>query len=439
MPSTTAVPRIGRRTARRAARSPAVRAAARGGFAARGVIYLLVGVLALRIAFGDSGGQADRGGALAEIAARPFGNVLIWALGLGLAGMALWRLSEAGFGAAGPEGHKAGTRLLSLARCLFYAVVAFSVLSFAAGKQGSGSGASDQQSRDATAKALDLPGGPWLVAAAGVGIAVVGIWIAVRAILRKFHENLDRSGMSHRVRRGIDVLGVAGGIARGAVFAVSRHVRRQGRGHLRPRQGQGHGRHAPLPRRHLGRSLAAGRHRRRSGPVRRLLLRDGPVAQRLNRRGRPRRPAESSQHVRHVHPHPAPPPHDRSPRRMTETHQNAPAAAPSFARRPSYEAAAGTSKSPVSTANPTPATPKPCSSHCGPPRRRPTAALSPPPPSAKSCATTASLSPTPAGAPAAGPPPATGAVTPPRATRRTRRPLDVPPVPGPPEGITPSR
>lgn len=221
MPSTVAVPHIGRRTAHRAARSPAVRAAARGGFAARGVIYLLVGVLALRIAFGDPGEQADRGGALAEIAARPFGSVLIWALGLGLAGMALWRLSEAAFGAAGPDGHKAGTRLLSLVRCVFYGVVSFSVLSFAAGKKGSGSGASDQQSRDATAKALELPGGPWLVAAAGVGIAVAGVWIAVRAVLRTFHKHLDRSGMSRTARRGIDVLGVSGGIARGGVFALA--------------------------------------------------------------------------------------------------------------------------------------------------------------------------------------------------------------------------
>ncbi|AWN31620.1 DUF1206 domain-containing protein [Streptomyces sp. NEAU-S7GS2] len=221
MHTTTAVPHIGRGTAHRAARSSAVRAAARGGFVARGVIYLLVGVLALRIAFGDPGEQADRGGALADLAARPFGSLLIWALGLGLAGMALWRLSEAGFGAAGPDGHKAGTRLLSLARFVFYAVVSFSVLSFAAGKQGSGSGASDQQSRDATAQALGLPGGPWLVAAAGAGIAVAGAWIAVRAVLRKFRKHLNGSGMSPRLRRGVEVLGISGGLARGGVFAVA--------------------------------------------------------------------------------------------------------------------------------------------------------------------------------------------------------------------------
>ncbi len=79
--------------------------AARAGLAARGVIYLLVGTLALQIAFGEGHRQADRGGALAEIADKPFGAVVLWALAAGLAGMALWRLSEAVLGAAGPDGH----------------------------------------------------------------------------------------------------------------------------------------------------------------------------------------------------------------------------------------------------------------------------------------------------------------------------------------------
>ncbi|MFJ8671959.1 DUF1206 domain-containing protein [Streptomyces sp. NPDC093589] len=217
----TAIPHRGKRTARRAARSPAVRGAARCGFAARGVIYLLVGVLALRIAFGASGEQADRGGALAEIAAQPFGGVLIWALGLGLAGMALWRLSEAAFGSAGPGGEGAGQRLLAFGRFVFYCVVCLSVLAFAAGEKGSGSGASDRQSDDVTAEVLGMPAGPWLVGCVGLGVAVAGVWIAVRAGRRTFHKELKRGEMSRRARRGVDVLGVPGGIARGGVFALA--------------------------------------------------------------------------------------------------------------------------------------------------------------------------------------------------------------------------
>ncbi|MFB6440615.1 DUF1206 domain-containing protein [Streptomyces sp. NPDC056411] len=220
MNATVPIPEIGR-TARRGARSNPIRVAARCGFLARGVIYLLVGVLALRIAFGDSGEQADRGGALAELATAPLGNPSIWALGLGLAGMALWRLSEALFGAAGPDGHRPGKRLLSLGRCVFYATVSLSVVEFAAGREGDGSGASDQQSRDATATVLEFPGGPWLVAVAGAGVVVAGVWIAARAALRSFRKNLWRNEMSRRTRQVVDALGVSGGVARGGVFAAA--------------------------------------------------------------------------------------------------------------------------------------------------------------------------------------------------------------------------
>ncbi|MFF3611728.1 DUF1206 domain-containing protein [Streptomyces sp. NPDC002580] len=205
--------------ARRAATGSAREGAARAGLVARGVIYALVGVLALRVAFGDSGREADRGGALQEISSKPFGAVLLWALGAGLVGMALWRLSEAVFGGAGQDGGKAGKRLMAGARCVFYGFVAYSVLSFAAGSRGSGS--SDRQSRDVTAKALGVPGGQWIVGAAGVGLAVAGIWIAVRAVMRKYHKHLKLGEMSRRVRRAVDTAGVGGGAARGAVFAAA--------------------------------------------------------------------------------------------------------------------------------------------------------------------------------------------------------------------------
>ncbi|WP_320785218.1 DUF1206 domain-containing protein [Streptomyces sp. CRN 30] len=194
--------------------------AARAGLTARGVIYLLVGLLALQIAFGDGDRQADRGGALAEMAEQPFGSVLLWALGIGVVGMAVWRLSETVFGAAGADGRSWRKRLTAAARCVFYTVVAYSVLSFAAGS-GGGSNSSDEQSRDVTAKALGWPGGQWLVAAAGAGVVAAGLWIGVRAVLRKYHKHLRLGQMSRSTRRTVDITGVAGGAARGLVFAVA--------------------------------------------------------------------------------------------------------------------------------------------------------------------------------------------------------------------------
>ncbi|MFF3737086.1 DUF1206 domain-containing protein [Streptomyces sp. NPDC002566] len=217
----SAMARGGRAQAERAARGSVTKGAARAGLTARGVIYLLVGLLALQIAFGeDKSQEADRQGALAEISQRPFGSVLLWALGIGLVGMALWRLSEVVFGSVGPEGRKPKKRLMALARCAFYSFVAYSVLAFAAGS-GSGGGSSDEQSRDVTARVLELPGGQWIVGAGGIGIVVAGLWIGGRAVLRKYRDKMRMGQMSPAVRRAVDVTGVGGGAARGLVFAAA--------------------------------------------------------------------------------------------------------------------------------------------------------------------------------------------------------------------------
>ncbi|MBD0738090.1 hypothetical protein BGM09_32960 [Streptomyces sp. CBMA29] len=186
------------------------------------MIYVLVGALAVRIAFSDAGGQqADRGGALAEIAHKPFGDVLLWLLGIALAGMALWRLSEAAFGQAGPDGDKPTKRAMAAGRCVFYAFVSYSVLAYAAGEKGSGSGSTDKRTDDVTAKVLDWPGGQWIVAIAGVAVFCAGVWIAVRALMRKFHKHLKMGRMSRRQRQAVDFLGMFGGTARGALFATA--------------------------------------------------------------------------------------------------------------------------------------------------------------------------------------------------------------------------
>ncbi|NED87567.1 DUF1206 domain-containing protein [Streptomyces sp. SID11233] len=221
--NTSAAAQRGKGKARRAGDSKAVEMGGRAGFIARGVIYFLVGFLALRIAFNGGGSkkQADRGGALSEIAQKPFGSVLLWILGIALVGMVLWRLSEALFGAPGPDGDKATKRLTSAGRAVFYGFVAYSVLSFAAGSRSSGSGSSDSKSQDVTAKVLDLPGGRWIVGVAGVVVLGAGLWIAGRAVMRKFHKRLRMEAMSRAQRRGVDVVGVFGGLSRGIVFAVA--------------------------------------------------------------------------------------------------------------------------------------------------------------------------------------------------------------------------
>jgi uncharacterized membrane protein len=112
------------RSARRASGSPAAHFLARAGLIARGVIYILVGWVAVLVALGHSSHEADQHGALRLLAGKSYGLVSLWILGIGFAGYALWRLSEAAFGVTGePAG--VGPRLKSLARAVIYAGLSY--------------------------------------------------------------------------------------------------------------------------------------------------------------------------------------------------------------------------------------------------------------------------------------------------------------------------
>ena len=191
---------------------------ARGGLVARGVMYVIIGWLALLIAFGHQSNEADRSGAVRVVANTPFGTFALWLLVIGFAGMALWRLSEAAYGAPGADGRKASTRLAALARGIFYGFVAYGILKFALGVGAPAS--SNQQSVDLTATAMRLPGGRLVVAAIGMGFIAGGAHFAYGALKKKFRRNLRLAQMRVGTRRAVERLGQVGGIARGIVFAT---------------------------------------------------------------------------------------------------------------------------------------------------------------------------------------------------------------------------
>ena len=193
----------------------ALRTAGRAGFTARGVVYVLIGILAIEIAFGKGGAEADRQGALHQVAAQPFGLAMLWILVVGFACMTLWRASLAVLGEGGQK--KTGSRVLSAGRAAFYASVCWGTAAYAAGSGGQSS--SNAKSQDWTASALKLPGGQVLVAIAGVVLAGVGVGIAVSAIRRTFLKKLETTTMSARTRDVVTALGIGGNTARGAVFA----------------------------------------------------------------------------------------------------------------------------------------------------------------------------------------------------------------------------
>jgi hypothetical protein len=204
------------RAARRASDGPVVQLLARAGLTARGVIYLLVGWVALLVALGQSSREADQQGALQLLAGKSYGLVSLWLLGTGFAAYALWRLSEAAFGVIGaPPG--AGPRLKSLARAVIYAGLAYLTFEVI-----SGTGASQsRRQQDMTATALQHPAGRWAVGIAGLIVVICGLALVVEGARRKFMKYLRIAQMSARTRRAVELLGMIGTIARGLVFALA--------------------------------------------------------------------------------------------------------------------------------------------------------------------------------------------------------------------------
>lgn len=200
-----------------AARSDTVSKLARVGLAARATIYVLIGLLALAIAFGTPGKEADQRGAMQEVARQTGGTALLWVLAVGLAAYALWRFTEAAVGVAG-EGRKAGPRLQSFARGCIYAFFAVNAVRLIT--ESSGSSQAGQQELW-TARAMAHPAGRWAVGIAGLIVIVIGIALMIEGVRKKFVKHLALATMGPTARRIVVPLGVVGTTARGAVFALT--------------------------------------------------------------------------------------------------------------------------------------------------------------------------------------------------------------------------
>jgi hypothetical protein len=198
--------------ARHAADSQAVDRLARVGWAAKGALYGLIGVLAIQIPAGLGGKTTNQQGAMRTVADETGGTLLLVLLALGFAGYAAWRAVEAASG-RGAEG--AGKRLGAAVSGAIHVGLGGAAIALAIG---AGSGSSGPDS--VTARVMDLPLGVWLVGAVGVGIVGVGAYNAWEGVSRKFEECLRIGEMAPRERSVVRVVGIAGLVARGVVFAL---------------------------------------------------------------------------------------------------------------------------------------------------------------------------------------------------------------------------
>lgn len=188
---------------------------ARAGLVARGVVYAVIGLLALQLAVGEGGKATNQQGALKEVAQQPFGKALLVVLAVGLAGYAIWRLLRAALGHGRSQDDNAGDRISGAASGLAYVLLCVAAIKILAGA-GTGSGTP----KEATGGVLDWSGGPLLVGIAGAVLIGVALYQLYQGVSRKFLDDSTTAQMNPQVLRALTGLGVFGHIARGVVFAL---------------------------------------------------------------------------------------------------------------------------------------------------------------------------------------------------------------------------
>ena len=188
---------------------------ARAGLATRGVIYAVIGLLAIKLALGDGGKTANQNGALHTIAKQPFGKVLLILMAVGLAGYAIWRLVRAAIGHGPEASDDTKERIDGVFSGIGYAALCVTAVSILIGS-GGGSGSPDK----ATGGVLDWPAGQVLVVIAGLIVIGVGLEQGYKGIKRKFLEKSKTEAMGESVERAFTGLGVLGHLARMVVFVL---------------------------------------------------------------------------------------------------------------------------------------------------------------------------------------------------------------------------
>jgi hypothetical protein len=217
---TNAAVATGRRAAR-AWRDPLGRA----GIAARGVLYLVIGVLAIQFARGDTASEdVNQTGAFESVARQPFGKALLAVLVVGLGALALWRFVQAALGDP-IEGDEAKDRAKFAGKGIIYTALTITAARVAADAWSGGpkdpgaSSPGDEQQQETTSALFDLPAGRFLVVVLGlvlIGMAIYHVW----------HHGVQASFMKRlappsEAKRPVEFLGRVGHGARAVVLAIS--------------------------------------------------------------------------------------------------------------------------------------------------------------------------------------------------------------------------
>lgn len=211
-------------TAHSAATSTAMVALARFGYAIKGVVYLVVGLLAILLVTGHGGQVTDQNGALQAIYSSPlgegFGRFLLVVVTIGLFGFALWSLIQALFDTEGKGRDAKGI----LAR-VGYAIVGISyallgLVAYQIATTGSASRNSTSSTQNWTGLLLKQPAGVLLVILLGIVVLCLAAYTFYKAYRANFARRLNLATLTAQARKAVINVGRLGYAALGVVFTI---------------------------------------------------------------------------------------------------------------------------------------------------------------------------------------------------------------------------
>lgn len=203
--------RVARNKGRQAAANPWAERLMRLGYAAKGLVYVIMGGLALAAALGRGGETTDTKGAVRALALGTAGHTLLLVVAVGLFGYALWGILDALLDLDGNRTSLKGivTRVAVFVIGLSYVGLALAALTIGLGT-GSGGSGSDQQTRDLTARLLQAPFGVALVVLLGLVLLGVALALAYIVWTAQFMRPMLHEKTSAAVERTLRWLGRAG-------------------------------------------------------------------------------------------------------------------------------------------------------------------------------------------------------------------------------------
>jgi hypothetical protein len=200
--------------ARSARTNPALHFLARLGYAVNGLLHALIGVIAIEIALGIGGGEADQSGALSALAGTPGGVFILWTVFVGLTVLGLWLILNSFLTAPADTKKRVGHYFSEIGKGVAYLAVAATTFTFARG----GATSSASTSTQVSGSILAVPGGVFLVVLIGVLIFAIGVYFVIKGATKRFTRDL--SVPPGRAGKATIVLGVVGYVAKGVVLAA---------------------------------------------------------------------------------------------------------------------------------------------------------------------------------------------------------------------------